>query len=820
MLCQAGSIENVFRVYPSQSMKISYNWLKKYLNTDLSAQELAEKLTSVGLEVEEVHPYSTVPEGLENLTIGLVKEVSQHPNADRLRLTKVDVGGAELLNIVCGAPNVAAGQKVVVATEGTTIHPLKGEPFIIKRSKIRGEASEGMICAEDEIGIGSDHNGIMVLKEDARIGAPFSEYMPGYKDWIIEIGLTPNRVDAASHIGVARDLAALLNISVQYPKPQLLLDQAQTYPFEIKIEDTEACPRYSGLIIQGITVKESPEWLRNCLKVIGLNPINNIVDATNFVLHELGHPLHAFDLAKIKGNKIIVRRSEKGAKFTTLDKQERELDGTELMICNAGEPMALAGIFGGLESGISSSTTDIFIESAYFNPSVVRKAARRHGLFTDASFRFERGADPNGTLRALNRVASLIIEIAGGNALAPVYDEYPQPIQNIQIRLDYSYLNSIAGDEIPKTEVSAILKGLEMNILAEDEKGLLLEVPSFKSDVKRPVDLVEEVLRIYSFDRIPFGKRVKSVLQVDPGYHSGKRKSRISQFLADKGVHEAYILSFVKEEDNALYSGQDAVKVLNPLSADLAEVRNNLLIPGLRAIAYNLNRQQKNVSFFKWGHTHHQQENGRRQDYHLSMWFSGSQTAGNWHTQGRPVDFYELKAIVDQVCAFAKPGNYKTETVTPSYASYAMQYTGASGEKQVGFGKVSEKLLRKLGIEQEVFYADFDASWLLEANNMSMEVRPISRFPKVERDLALQVPENLQYADIRNLIASTEKQLLKRISIFDVYEGKQLATGLKSYAIRLEFEDMEQTLEDKTIDQLMQKIIKRLDRELNVQIRS
>jgi phenylalanyl-tRNA synthetase beta chain len=799
-------------------MKISYNWLQEYIDLKLSPQEIAEKLTSIGLEVDDLYPFSTTPDGLDQLTIGLVKEVRQHPNADRLRLTKVDVGGPELLNIVCGAPNVTEGQKVVVATEGIVLHPTKGESFTIKKSKIRGEASEGMICAEDEIGIGTGHEGIMVLRDDAEIGKAFSEYMRGYKDWVIEIGLTPNRVDAASHVGVARDLAALFNTKIKYPEGVVTFDQHEECNLKVIIEDKQACPRYSGMIIRGVTVKDSPDWLQNRLKAIGLNPINNIVDATNYVLHELGHPLHAFDLDEIKGDRIIIKRSEKDQKFVTLDKQERELDGTELMIWNAEEPMAMAGIFGGLKSGITEKTKDIFIESAYFSPSVVRAASRKHQLFTDASFRFERGADPNMTIRALNRVVAIILEVAGGILNVPEYDEYPQLILPANITLKLDYLDKVAGMTMPRKEVREILEAMEIKLLEEKENEWLLEVPTFKTDVKRPIDVVEEILRIYSYDRLPVASTVKSIVQVDKIYEKEKKRQRINSFLVDQGFFETYLLSFTKEEDNNWYSDREPVPVLNPISADLGQLRNNLLIQGLKVLQHNINRQQPDVRTFKWGYTHHKENNDYVQQYHLAYWVTGNVKGGNWHEKERKADFYYLKAITDKVLGF---GGIKYEIKQlEQHAQFDYGFAYIANGKTIGeIGKVSDAILKKLGIDQEVFYADFDGDVFFAKKRESMSYEAISRFPRVERDLALQVPKQLQYSDIRSLIEKVDNKLIRRISIFDVYQGEQLKEGLKSYAIRLEFEDKNQTLEDKVVDKIISKVISRLENELQVTIR-
>jgi phenylalanyl-tRNA synthetase beta chain len=777
-------------------------------------------LTSVGLEVENLEYYSTLPEGVEQLVVGHVTEMVPHPNADKLKLTKVYTGGPELLNIVCGAPNVAQGQKVIVAKEGTLLHPVKGEPFTIKKSKIRGEVSEGMLCAEDEIGIGESHEGLLILPEDAEPGTSVIPYLKGYTDWRIEIGLTPNRVDAASHVGVARDLAALLGMKVKYPDTAVTLSPKHENNLEITIEDPKACPRYSGLVIKGIEVKESPEWMQDYLRVIGLNPINNIVDATNFVLHELGHPLHAFDLSKIEGKKIIIKKSDPGTKFITLDKQERELNGSELMICNAKAPMALAGIFGGMESGITAETKDIFIESAYFDPSTTRRSARRHGLFTDASFRFERGADPNITLKALGRVAKLIYEIAGGEIVGPVYDEYPDPIQPVRLKLDYQYLNDVAGAEIPEQNVKSILSDLEFNILKEDETGVQLEIPSYKTDVKRPIDVVEEVIRIYSFDNIPMPKQIKSIVQVDRLEHAEKLRKKISAFLIGQGFYEASMLSFVKSEDNRYFEETESIPVLNPISADLAEVRNNLLVPGLKAVSHNINRQQPDVRLFNWDYIHHKKIGDYKQEYRCDLWLTGNIQPGNWHDKAQKIDFYYLKGLVTSVMQLANRTEFEETTFSDAIFSYGIAITGPN-EKVLGkYGRLQDKFLKSLDINQEVFYADLDAKALLKQHGTALKYDPISKFPRVERDLALVVPETLTYSDIRKLIEKTDNRILKKVSIFDVYKGEQLGAGLKSYAIRMEFEDKNQTLEDKTVDKVVQRVIYRLENELQVKIRS
>ena len=802
-------------------MKISYNWLLKYINTKLSAQEIAEKLTSIGLEVEELEHYTTLPKGIENLIVGHIVELQKHPNADVLYLTKVDVGGSELLSIVCGAPNVAMGQKVIVAREGVTLYPQNRESFSIKKSKIRGEFSEGMLCAEDEIGLGESHAGLLILDPSAEIGKPVTSYLKGYSDWIFEIGLTPNRVDAASHIGVARDLAALLGQKVIYPDAHINVKEESNPILNISIEDKEGCPRYSGLIIKGIEVKESPEWIQNYLRAIGLKPINNIVDATNFVLHELGHPLHAFDLSKIEGNRIIIKKSEPGSTFATLDKQERKLDGSELMICNANEPIAIAGVFGGLKSAINSETKDIFIESAYFSPSSIRRTSRRHQLFTDASFRFERGADPNATIKALTRVASLIRNNAGGEIIGPVYDTYIEEIKPIQLKFEFKYLNAIAGAEIPVVFVKNILEGLEFKVLSTDTEGIIIEIPTFKTDVRRPIDVVEEVLRIYSFDNIPVPKQLKSIVQVDKLYQSEKLKKRINAFLVNQGFFETYMLSFVKEDDNKYHAGEKpTIPVLNPISADLSQVKNNILIPGLKALQHNINRQREDIRIFNWDHIHSKVDGKMKQEFRLGIWMTGKNQTENWKSKGKKVDFYDLKSMVEQIIKLSSRSGFESIALENQNFNYGSAYQDHNKKNFVIFGKVSDNLIKQFDLGQEVYYAEFDAKMLLKTSRSALKYDPISKFPKVERDLALIVPEELQYAQIREMMSRTDSKILKEISIFDVYKGDQVDKGFKSYAIRMVFEDKTQTLEDKTVDKIIQKIVFRLENELKVNIRS
>jgi phenylalanyl-tRNA synthetase beta chain len=798
-------------------MKIAYNWLQKYIKLNLTPEETAEKLTSVGLEVENTYEYSTVPSLPGGLVIGEVSSVMPHPNAEKLKLTQVNIGGPEPLHIVCGAPNVAEGQKVVIATIGTELQPTKGEGFKISKSKIRGEVSEGMLCAEDEIGLGESHAGIMVLSADAPVGTSFKDYISGYRDHVIEIGLTPNRVDAASHIGVARDLSALLDTDLEYPLLTADFKNTETVPpIKIQVETPDECIRYSGVVINGIKVGSSPDWLKNHLQSIGLKPINNIVDITNFVMYECGQPLHAFDLSKISGEEIIIRTAREGEKITTLDKSERSLKGFELLICNADVPMALAGVMGGIESGINEYTTSIFLESACFEPSVVRKAARQHGLFTDASFRFERGTDPDATVDALRRAVDIILEVEGGRVVDHLYDIYPNPLDLKKIEFSLSYLNRLAGNEIEKTETKKILTRLGIKILKEEEDTLLLEIPGFKRDVTRIVDVAEEALRIYSYDRITFGQQLKSVIQADPNYAQETIKRKISGYLVANGFYEAYNLSFVSTNQHEKPEEILPVAVLNPLSIETAELRNNMLIQGLKMLEHNLNRQQGENRFFEWGTIHQKKQEGYSEKQILSIWVTGHTGVTNWNNNPGKADIYYIKGIVESLLTQAGLA-LNFETIEDDIFETGGKYV-QNNKLMARLGIVSDALLKRAGIETAVLYAEIDARILFKEQK-TPEHKPYSRFPRVVRDLALVVPDEVKYHDIKNVIRQTEKHLLKSVNLFDVYKGAQVQEGHKSYAIRLEFENYGQTLEDKAVDKMISRISGALEQRLKVKIR-
>jgi len=827
-------------------MKISYNWLKQYIDLNppagragISPDEVAGLLTGCGLEVESIEKFQSVKGGLEGLVIGEIKSKEKHPDADRLSVTKVDVGATELLDIVCGAPNVDAGQKVVVAIVGTTVYPLSGEPFQIKKSKIRGALSEGMICAEDEIGLGTSHAGIMVLDSSAKVGTSAKEYFGVEDDFVFEIGLTPNRSDAASHIGVARDLAAVINsltptlskgegdkLSLNLPSTEIFSVDNENLKIEVVVEDTEACPRYSGITISGVEVKESPEWLKTRLKSIGLKPINNIVDASNFVLHELGQPLHAFDADKITGNKVVVKKLPKGTKFITLDETERELSENDLMICNAEEGMCIAGVFGGIKSGISVATKNIFLESAYFNSVSIRKTSRLHGLKTDASFRFERGADPDITVYALKRAAQLIKEIAGGKISSQVIDVYPKAIENFKIELSYKNVERLIGKAIPNETIKNILRDLQIEIEKETEIGLLLFVPPFKADVTREVDVIEEILRVYGYNQIEIPSQVRSSISYSVKPDVENVKNTISDLLTAKGFTEIICNSLTAEKYSELLGENEKAKnvqILNPLSSDLNVMRQTLLFSGLETIAYNINRKNPDLKFYEFGKTYHLNDSGDwkyTEKNRISILVTGRKREEQWNSNNDNVNFFLLKGVVESVLKKLgiEAAETNAENSNPLF-SYSSFYN--SGKKNiVELGEVKKSVLKKLDIEQEVFYADFDWDEILnQLKKVSIKYSEVPVYPSVRRDLALLVDKQVRYADIKELAFKTEKNLLKAVNLFDVYEGKNLDPGKKSYAVSFILQDEKATLNDKIISKVMEKMTSTLKENLGAAIR-
>jgi phenylalanyl-tRNA synthetase beta chain len=798
-------------------MKISYKWLQQFINTNKTPEELSLILTNIGLEVESLEKVQAIPGGLEGLVIGYVKECAQHPNADRLKVTKVDVGLGEDLQIVCGANNVAAGQKVVVATVNTTIYPTTGEPFKISKSKIRGEVSEGMICAEDEIGLGHDHAGIIELDADASVGSPASTYFKLSDDYVFEIGLTPNRADAASHLGVARDLAAYLKLSITMPDISGFKVQNKELNIPVELVDVDACHRYSSLSISGVTINESPEWLKEKLNAIGIRPINNVVDVTNFVLHELGQPLHAFDADAISGEKVIVKKCAEGTAFHTLDDVERKLSSDDLMICNANDPMCIAGVFGGKSSGVKQSTSKIFLESAWFDAVSVRKTSKRHGLKTDASFRFERGTDPEMTVFALKRAALIIQELAGGHISSDISDIYPSPAKPFDVNITFSNVTRLIGKEISTDEIHSTLSGLGIKIVSQNVEGMKLEVPAYKVDVTREVDIIEEVLRIHGYDNIEIPNQIRASLN-----HTNKPDKEVLQnqtadLLTANGFFEILSNSLTKIS----YSSQPdlAVKILNPLSSDLDVMRQNLLFSGLEAISYNQNRRNPDLKLYEFGKVYSLENENYKENQRLSVFIAGAKQAENWNSKSNDAGFYNLKSAVDLIIARLNiKGLSSVETVNPDLSS-GISYR--KGEKVlVDFGIVSKKSLKKLDIASDVFYADFDWDLIVRSvRNNKISYTEVSKFPSVRRDLSMLLNKDVTFEQLKQIAQKTDKSLLKEVNVFDVYVGDKLPEGKKSYALSFLIQDEEKTLTDKQIEALMQKLILNFEKQAGAEIR-
>lgn len=816
-------------------MNISYRWLKEYINLDSTPQEVAAYLTQIGLEVGSMEEVETVKGGLRGVVVGEVLTCEKHPDSDHLSKTTVNVGGGLVLPIVCGAPNVAAGQKVVVATVGTTLYDGDNE-FKIKKSKIRGEVSEGMICAEDEIGLGTSHDGIMVLDPAAVPGTPASQYFKIESDYVLEVDLTPNRIDSASHIGIARDLAAYLkqNHNVSYSRPSVKDFKVDNHSLEIPVEirNTEACHRYSGVTISNVTVKESPEWLKNKLSLIGLKPINNIVDVTNFVLFETGQPLHAFDAAEIKGNKVVVRTLDAGTKFVTLDGVERTMHPEDLMICNESEGMCIAGVFGGLHSGVKASTTSVFIESAWFDSVYIRKTARRHTLSTDASFRFERGTDPNGTIYALKRAAMLIKEVAGGEISSEIVDIYPNPVEDFKVDVSYANIKRLIGADLGKEKIKHLLEALEIRIENETETGLSLLVPPYRVDVKREADVIEEILRIYGYNNIELPTQINASLQYSVKPNPTKIRNVISDMLSAQGFNEIWSNSLTKTSyyaDNSVFPLENTVRLFNPLSNDLAAMRQTLLYGGLEAIAYNANRKNADLRLYEFGNCYFHngsalKENpirNYREEEHLALFVSGEKETANWTAPAAMTSFYLLKSYGENI--LKRLGfsvlNLKVEGFSNDLIREGIRYF-INGRKLVEFGIVGAKVLKTFDIENPVYYADFSMDVLfVELKKKEVAFSELPKYPEVRRDLALLLDKSVQFNQLRDLAYRTERNLLQSVDLFDVYEGKGVPEGKKSYAISYILRDDEKTLNDKQIEKIMQKLVSTYERELGAQLR-
>ena len=820
-------------------MEISYKWLKEYVDFDLTPQETADVLTSCGLEVDSLEEVQTIKGGLKGLYVGKVLTCEMHPNSDHLHITTVDLGKGEPQQIVCGAPNVAAGQKVIVADLGCVLYDGDKE-FVIKKSKLRGVESNGMICAEDEIGVGTSHDGIIVLPEDALVGQPAAEYYHLESDWVIEIDITANRSDALSHWGVARDLYAWLkrngyNTSLHRPDCSEFTVDNTNLPIDVEIENTEACKRYACVSITGCEVKESPEWLQDKLKVIGLRPINNIVDITNYVMMAYGQPMHCFDADMVKGNKIVVRTQPEGTKFVTLDGEEHTLGEHDLSICNAEEPMCIAGIFGGKGSGTYDTTTNVVLESAYFHPTWIRKSARRHGLSTDASYRFERGIDPNGIIYALKQAAILCKQLAGGKVSMEIKDVYPTPIADARVQLDYEYVDRLIGKKIGNDMIRSIVESLEMKVISETDNGLELDVPAYRVDVQRPCDVVEDILRIYGYNNVEIPTQLKSSLTIlgdeDKAYH---HQNVISEQLVGCGFREILNNSLTKTAyytELNHYTEDTTVKVMNPLSSDLGVMRQTLLFGGLESICRNVNHKMPNLRFFEFGNCYHfspEKNNDEdpikayTEEMHLGMWLTGKRVEGSWAHADEQSNFYELKAYVMNIFTRlgVNPGIVVAEKSDNNVFGKALALKARSGKLLCEMGTVSHKLLKKMDIDQDVFYADINWNNIMRAIKKNETLyHDISKFPSVSRDLALLIDKSVEFEQIEQIARQTEKKLLKSVELFDVYEGKNLPEGKKSYAVNFILQDETKTLNDKQIEAIMTKLINNLKQKLGAELR-
>ncbi|MDR2908018.1 MAG: phenylalanine--tRNA ligase subunit beta [Bacteroidales bacterium] len=816
-------------------MKISYNWLKQYANITQTPEELSILLTDCGLEVESVEYVESIRGGLKGVVVGEVMTCEKHPDADKLNVTTVNVGQPDLLHIVCGAPNVAAGQKVPVATIGTMIY--KGdEAFEIKKSKLRGQPSEGMICAADELGLGDDHDGIMVLATSTPVGTLAADYFKIETDAVFEIGLTPNRNDATSHIGVARDVIAAINAKalgnakLSYPDLSQFKVDNTNRPIQVMVENADDCPRYSGLTISDIQVKESPEWLKNRLKAVGLRPINNIVDVTNFVLMEYGQPLHAFDVAKISGQQVIVKKLSNGTLFKTLDGVERKLNGSELMICNANEGMCIAGVFGGEKSGVSEQTTAIFLESAYFNPVSIRKTSKLHGLKTDASFRYERGADPNITIDALKRAALLIKEVAGGTVSSEIVDVYPTEIAPKTVAFSYENMNRLLGNDIPKEAVLNILQSLEIGVNGEFP-NLNLEIPTNKADVYREVDVIEEILRIYGFNRISNAGTTQMSFSHSSKPDREKAYNLIADFLTHNGFAEIMNNSLTKAEHSEKVNGFDAnlnVTIANALSNELDVMRQSLLFGGLSSVAYNCNHQLTDLKFYEFGTVYQKNTTAEadapvtkkyKENQRLAIFVSGNKRSENWQRPLEKVDFNYLKSVVNTLFSKLRLEHFKVEKTVPAYFSEGLTYN-LNGKPVAAFGKLSKSTLKYFDIKQEVYFADIAWNDLLKAMPKKPVVyKEIAKQPEVRRDLALLVDKHITFSEIEAIAFNTEKNLLQSVNLFDVYEGDNLPDGKKSYAVSFILQDAEKTLDEKRISNVMEKMMKQMGDKLGAVIR-
>ena len=815
-------------------MNISYKWLKEYVDFDLTAQQVCDALTSTGLEVDALEEVQSIKGGLKGLYVGKVLTCEPHPNSDHLHVTTVDLGKGEPSQIVCGAPNVAAGQKVIVADLGCVLYDGDQE-FVIKKSKLRGVESCGMICAEDEIGIGTDHAGIIVLPDDAVVGTPAAEYYHLESDWLIEVDITANRADALSHWGVARDLYAWLlanGYETEMHRPDCSKFKVDNHdlPIEVTIENEEACKRYACVSITDCEVKESPDWLKNKLTTIGLRPINNIVDITNYVMMAYGQPLHCFDADMVKGHKIVVKTMPEGTPFQTLDGEEHKLSDRDLAICNAEDPMCIAGVFGGKGSGTYETTKNVVLESAYFHPTWIRKSARRHGLSTDASFRFERGIDPNGTIYALQQAAILCQELAGGKVSMEICDVYPHPMKNAVVDLKFDYVNSLVGKELSSGVIEFICRALDMDVKYENEQGLTIEVPAYRVDVTRPCDVVEDILRIYGYNNVEIPTQLKSSLVIK-GDEDQKHKlaNLVSEQLVGEGFNEILNNSLTKA---AYYGESDTlVRIMNPLSSDLNVMRQTLLFGGLESIQHNVNRKRQNLRFFEFGNVYtfdpaKQNDDdpmqAYKEQYHAALWLTGKRVEGSWAHANEDSNFYELSAYVENILRRigVKPGMIVRKKSENPIFSAGLAIENRGGKLLIEMGIITKKLLKQFDLSAPVYYAELNWTALMKViKKNEVLYTEISKFPAVSRDLALLVDNSVEFAQIEQIARQTEKKLLKKVELFDVYEGDKLPAGKKSYAVNFILQDEEKTMGDKQIDAIMQKLIANIKKQLNAELR-
>lgn len=808
-------------------MKISYNWLKQFVNIDWTPEQTGELLTDLGLEVEGIHEFQSIKGGLEGIVVGEVLTCVQHPNADRLKITTVNIGSGAPLQIVCGAPNVAAGQKVPVATIGTTLYTNKGEAWTIKKGKIRGEESHGMICAEDELGLGTSHDGILVLDSETTVGTMLAELYEVENDQVFEIGLTPNRADAMSHFGTARDLKAGFShkdIHVELITPSVSAFRVENTLLKVDVEvlNKELAPRYCGITISDVKVGTSPTWLQNRLKAIGLTPKNNIVDVTNYVLHELGQPLHAFDVNKIEGNKIIVKTLPKGTKFKTLDGVERTLHEEDLMICDTAKPMCIAGVFGGENSGVTEHTTSIFLESAYFNPISIRKSAKRHALNTDASFRFERGVDPNITEYALKRAALLIQEVAGGYVTSNLVDVYPKKIEDFQVRLSFENAQKLIGEEIPKDVIKSILMSLDIKVNNVTETGLGLTVPAYRNDVVREADIIEEILRVYGYNNIKFTQKLNASISPTSRFEDFKLQNMVGNQLAAQGFYEILSNSlttpaYVKLSEDL--KDEDHVVMLNPLSNDLSVMRQSLLFSGLEAVNRNINRRRSDLKLFEFGKSYHSHGGKYIENKHLALFITGDKAAERWNSQPQPSNFFYLKGIITAILERLGLNRIKVAPIENDVFSEGISLK-AGKKTLVDFGLVNKKILKYFDISQDVLYADFNWDNVIEmAKSNTINFKELPKYPESRRDFALLIDDSITFETIDTIAYQTEKRLLKDVDLFDVYQGENLPKGKKSYAVSFKFQDEHSTLTDKQVDKIMQKLKSNFEKQLGAELR-